>query len=320
MQQVGLAETGGPVDEQRVVGPGRVLGDRERGRVGEAVRGADDEAGRTCSGDSASRGLAGLGRVGGGRVASSDRRAAARAGPVGATARPGRSRAAARWRRRARRAMSRPVSVCAARRSRSPSSWSGSARRRPRSGTARTGRRRRQTRARTPRNHVFQVASASWARNAVEPVLHRSSAARFSTAVRLVGLSTGPSTGVEKRRRARTAVRSAVGRPRPVRAWSSGEARRRGRCVRRADERTVSPAAPGADKGDVRGASRGDISSAGGARPQASGEPIAGRCDHACASAARRCPGRTLRGLRPTPGGPPPAGPRRGRPSRGGHA
>ena len=43
MQQVRLAEPGVPVDEERVVGLRRRLGDRERGRVGEAVRGADDE-------------------------------------------------------------------------------------------------------------------------------------------------------------------------------------------------------------------------------------------------------------------------------------
>ena len=43
VEQVGLAEPGGPVDEQRVVGPARALGDRQRGGVGEAVRRADDE-------------------------------------------------------------------------------------------------------------------------------------------------------------------------------------------------------------------------------------------------------------------------------------
>ena len=43
VQQVGLAQPGRAVDEQRVVGPGRALGDRQRGRVREAVRGADDE-------------------------------------------------------------------------------------------------------------------------------------------------------------------------------------------------------------------------------------------------------------------------------------
>ncbi len=43
LEQVRLAEPRPAVDEQRVVGLGRRLGDRERGRVGEAVRRADDE-------------------------------------------------------------------------------------------------------------------------------------------------------------------------------------------------------------------------------------------------------------------------------------
>ena len=43
VQQVGFSEPGGPVDEQRVVGTRRALGDRHRGRVREAVRRADDE-------------------------------------------------------------------------------------------------------------------------------------------------------------------------------------------------------------------------------------------------------------------------------------
>ena len=43
VEEVGLAQAGRAVDEQRVVGPARALGDRERGGVGEAVRRADDE-------------------------------------------------------------------------------------------------------------------------------------------------------------------------------------------------------------------------------------------------------------------------------------
>ena len=43
VEEVGLAEAGGAVDEQRVVGPGRRLGDREGGGVREAVGGADHE-------------------------------------------------------------------------------------------------------------------------------------------------------------------------------------------------------------------------------------------------------------------------------------
>eukprot|EP01135_Chromosphaera_perkinsii_P009112 Nk52_evm1s1634 gene=Nk52_evmTU1s1634 len=43
MQQVGLAQAGAPVDEQRVVGLGRGLGHGRGRRLGEAVRGADDE-------------------------------------------------------------------------------------------------------------------------------------------------------------------------------------------------------------------------------------------------------------------------------------
>ena len=43
VQQVGLAQPGLAVDEERVVGLGRRLGDRDRGGVGEAVARADDE-------------------------------------------------------------------------------------------------------------------------------------------------------------------------------------------------------------------------------------------------------------------------------------
>ena len=43
VQQVGLAQAGLAVDEERVVGLGRRLGHRDRGGVGEPVAGADDE-------------------------------------------------------------------------------------------------------------------------------------------------------------------------------------------------------------------------------------------------------------------------------------
>ena len=43
VQQVGLAQSGVAVDEQRVVRLGRRLGDRDRGRMGEPVARADDE-------------------------------------------------------------------------------------------------------------------------------------------------------------------------------------------------------------------------------------------------------------------------------------
>ena len=43
VKEVGLSETGRAVDEQRVVRPGRALGDRERRRVCEPVGRADDE-------------------------------------------------------------------------------------------------------------------------------------------------------------------------------------------------------------------------------------------------------------------------------------
>ena len=43
VQQVGLAQPGVAVDEQRVVGLGRRLGDGDGGGVGEPVAGADDE-------------------------------------------------------------------------------------------------------------------------------------------------------------------------------------------------------------------------------------------------------------------------------------
>ncbi len=43
VQQMGLSESGAAVDEQRVVGTGRLLGDCDGGSVREAVAGADDE-------------------------------------------------------------------------------------------------------------------------------------------------------------------------------------------------------------------------------------------------------------------------------------
>ena len=43
VQQVGLAQAGVAVDEQRVVGLGGGLGDRDGGRVREPVAAADDE-------------------------------------------------------------------------------------------------------------------------------------------------------------------------------------------------------------------------------------------------------------------------------------
>src|SRR4051812_36848816 len=57
---------------------------------------------------------------------------------------------------------------------------------------------------RTSRNQVFQVASASWARRAELPVSQRSAAIEGSDDTSVVepgsGLSTSPSTSVEKRR------------------------------------------------------------------------------------------------------------------------
>ena len=53
LQQVRLAEPGAAVDEERVVGLRRRLGDGERGRVGEPVRRADHERGRRCTSGSA---------------------------------------------------------------------------------------------------------------------------------------------------------------------------------------------------------------------------------------------------------------------------
>ena len=43
LEEVGLAQTGVPVDEQRVVRPGGGLGHGHCGRVREAVGGANDE-------------------------------------------------------------------------------------------------------------------------------------------------------------------------------------------------------------------------------------------------------------------------------------
>ena len=66
VQQVGLAQAGVAVDEQRVVGLGRRLGDRDGGGVGEPVAGADDE------------GVEGVLRVEPGRLAPGVRRARGR--------------------------------------------------------------------------------------------------------------------------------------------------------------------------------------------------------------------------------------------------
>src|SRR4029450_11318393 len=43
LKEMGLAEPGAPVDEEWVVGLGWRLRDRQGGRVGDTVRGADDE-------------------------------------------------------------------------------------------------------------------------------------------------------------------------------------------------------------------------------------------------------------------------------------
>src|SRR5690606_18956669 len=43
IEEVGLAQAGRAVDEERVVADAGSLGDRHGGGVGEAVRGADDE-------------------------------------------------------------------------------------------------------------------------------------------------------------------------------------------------------------------------------------------------------------------------------------
>src|SRR3954471_24759048 len=72
---------------------------------------------------------------------------------------------------------------------------------------------------RTSRNHVFQVASASWARSAELPVSQRSVASEGSDDDTSVvepgsGLSTSPSTSVEKRREGcETPLETDIGRP-----------------------------------------------------------------------------------------------------------
>ena len=63
VQEVGLAQAGRAVDEQRVVGPAGALGHRQRGGVGEAVRRADDELVERVAGVERARGpRAGRGR------------------------------------------------------------------------------------------------------------------------------------------------------------------------------------------------------------------------------------------------------------------
>ena len=57
LEEVGLAEAGAAVDEERVVGLRRRLGDRERGRVGEAVRRADHEESKVYLGFRPSSGV-----------------------------------------------------------------------------------------------------------------------------------------------------------------------------------------------------------------------------------------------------------------------
>ncbi len=70
VQQVGLAQPGLAVDEQRVVGLGRRLGHGHGGRVREAVGRADDEAVEGVLGvrQWARRGAAGAGLTGAARL------------------------------------------------------------------------------------------------------------------------------------------------------------------------------------------------------------------------------------------------------------
>ncbi len=72
VQEVGLAEAGGTVDEQRVVGAAGALGDRQRGGVREAVRGADHELVEGVAGVQRARGP-GARRPVVGRVGERDR-------------------------------------------------------------------------------------------------------------------------------------------------------------------------------------------------------------------------------------------------------
>src|SRR5215218_4556612 len=100
---------------------------------------------------------------------------------------------------------------------------------------------------RTSRNHVFHVASASWARRAELPVSQRSAASEGSdddTSAVEPGskLSTSPSTSVEKRRE---------GCENPSRDWywsacrgrgaPRGRSPDRGRCDGRDGERSKGP-------------------------------------------------------------------------------
>ena len=97
VHQVRLAESHAAVDEQRVVGAGRRLGDGAAGRVGELVRRADDEGVERVAGvEAAERGgrlrvLGRLGRLLGGRLAF----CGGRRGPVAVGQDPDRARVAA---------------------------------------------------------------------------------------------------------------------------------------------------------------------------------------------------------------------------------
>ena len=121
-----MPRPGAAVDEERVVGLGRRLGDGERGRVGEAVRRADHERGRTCTSGSGPR-------------RASTRCGGRAAGSARPTAR--RRRAATRRRGSATRQLE-PRRVADARRGRGSAKWPSIHSRVNSFGTATTKRRR----------------------------------------------------------------------------------------------------------------------------------------------------------------------------------
>ena len=224
MQEVGLAQPGRPVDEQRVVRPRRALGDRQRGGVREAVRRADDEL---------VEGVAGV-----------QRPRAARAAPLGAAGRGGRSSvgdgaATGAIVRRAVGAdelfgsgrgvdeqldVERDAGEGLERVGEQPEVAGADALDGDRARDAEDERVLVSRAAWTPWNQVFQVASASWARTAAATLAQRSSAAGVPTSASPV-LSTGLSTSVEKR--SRPSSRSTV-LGRVPRVGGSGKSRRPG--------------------------------------------------------------------------------------------
>ena len=177
VQEVGLAQPGRAVDEQRVVGPAGALGDGQGRGVREAVGGPDDELVEGVAAVQRAGGPGGGGLVG--ALRQSRRRPGA--GSWSATVTGGGARTTASCSRGAVSTWSSTVTVSPERVEDRVGEHAGVARadafgrEGARDAEHEGGRRRRET-ACTPWNHAAQVAGASWSRRAVAPWSQMSSA------------------------------------------------------------------------------------------------------------------------------------------------